>query len=108
MMTQRNNNQDATAVIQWNCRGIRDKMGALQQYLETLNPQPEIIALQETNGPARLPGFITYADPSGKSTAILVKGSIAAVQHLTSQKGCEHTLVEIIPRTTKNAKNYLY
>lgn len=53
------------------------------------------MALQETNGHARIPGFITYVDPSGKSTAILVKGSIAAVQHLTPRKECEHTLVGI-------------
>lgn len=95
------NRQDSTTLLQWNCRGIKDKSAALQQYLGTLSPPPDIIAVQETNGPTKLPGYVTYTDPSGRSTATLIKSNIAALQHLTPQRECEHTLVELIPRTAK-------
>lgn len=105
MTTQSNNRTNATVVLQWNCRGIKDKQGVLQQYVSSLDPQPEIIALQETNSNPCLPGYITYADPTKKSTAILVKGCVAAAQHLTQQKDCAHTFVEILSQSTKKKSN---
>lgn len=107
MTTRPNDRTNTTVVLQWNCRGIKDKHGSLQQYVTSLDPQPDIIALQETNSKPRLPGYITYADPTEKSTAILVKGCVAAIQHLTPQKDCEHTLVEILSQSTKKKSNLL-
>ncbi|XP_050022658.1 uncharacterized protein [Dermacentor andersoni] len=37
--------------------------------------------------------------------ALLVRTNIAATQHLTAQKGCEHTLVEVHTRTIGSAGN---
>ncbi|XP_040072031.2 uncharacterized protein LOC120844346 [Ixodes scapularis] len=105
MTTRPNNNTNDTVALQWNCRGIKDKQGALQQYVSSLDPQPEIVALHETNRSPHLPGHAAYADPTEKSTAILIKGCIAAMQHLTTQKDCEHTLVEIISKSTKKKSN---
>lgn len=104
-MATSQSNQEATALLQWNCRSFKGKAGALQQYLNTLNPQPDVIAVQETNGPTKLPGYITYEDPSKKATATLVRNKIAATQHLTPQRGCEHTLLEILTPSTKQKSN---
>lgn len=65
------------------CHSFKSKAGALQQYLNTLDPKPDIIAVQETNGPTKLPGYITYEDPSKKAAATLVRNKIADTQHLT-------------------------
>lgn len=61
--------------------------------------------MQETNGRPKLAGYITYTDPSEKSTATLVKSSVAATQHLTPQRGCEHVLVEIHSREVGSGNN---
>ncbi|KAG0439500.1 hypothetical protein HPB47_016620 [Ixodes persulcatus] len=45
-----------------------------------------------------LAGYITYTDPSEKGNAILVCNNVAATQHVTAQRGCEHTLIEIHSR----------
>lgn len=80
-------------------------MGELQQYIGSLDTKPDVIALQETNGKVRLPGYVAYSDPSGKATAILIRNNLAATQHLTAQKGCEHTLVEIHSRSISDKQN---
>lgn len=68
--------------------------------MNTLENQPAIIALQETNGRPKIPGYVTYTDPTGMGTAILVENHVAATQHVTAQAGCEHTLIEVHARVT--------
>lgn len=104
-MASSNRLENTATIIQWKCRGIKEKVGELQQFVATLDPQPDIIALQEVNSRARLPGYVTYTDPTGKATATLVRKNVAATQHLTSQKGCEHTLIEVHSSSTKKKDN---
>lgn len=104
-MAPSNRSGNTTTIIQWNCRGIKEKVGELQQFIATLDPQPDIIALQEVNSRTHLPGYVTYTDPTGKATATLVRKNVAATQHLTSQKGCEHTLIEVHSSSTKQKGN---
>ncbi|KAH7959489.1 hypothetical protein HPB49_011458 [Dermacentor silvarum] len=59
----------------------------------------------ETNGKPRLPGYVTYTDPTEKGTAVLVRSNVAATQHATAQGGCEHTLVEIHAREIGSSGN---
>lgn len=97
--------KETATLLQWNCRGIRNKIGELQLYLDNLEQKPDVIALQETNGRIKLAGYITYTDPSEKGTATLVRSNVAATQHVTAQRGCEHTLIEIHERKVGNASN---
>lgn len=64
-----------------------------------------MLALQETHGRPRLPGYGTYTEPTEAGTAILVRNNVAATQHLTEQRGCEHTLVEVHTSTIGGAGN---
>lgn len=52
-----------------------------------------------------MPGYVTYTDPTGKATATLVRKNIAATHHLTSHKGCEHTLIDVHSSSTKKKEN---
>ncbi|XP_077553121.1 uncharacterized protein LOC144167835 [Haemaphysalis longicornis] len=97
--------QESTLIYQWNCRGIKQKDAELFTHIEGLDQKPDVVALQETHGRPRLPGYVTYTDPTEKGTAILVRNNIAATQHITPQHGCEHTLIEIHTRTIGNGKN---
>ncbi|KAH9381257.1 hypothetical protein HPB48_003238 [Haemaphysalis longicornis] len=51
--------------------------------------------MQETNNKPELLGFVTYVDSTERGTAALVRNAVAATQHLTTHRGCEHTLIEI-------------
>lgn len=105
-MKKSKHDQNSTTIIyQWNCRGIKNKLGELSLHIENLEQKPDVIALQETNDRPKLAGYITYTDPSEKSTAILVRSNIAATQHVTAQRGCEHVLIEIHKRSIGNEKN---
>ena len=48
-------------IIQWNCQGIRKKIGELVSFLNTLKVLPDIILIQETflknRHPFKLPGY---------------------------------------------------
>ncbi|KAL1482160.1 hypothetical protein MTO96_033996 [Rhipicephalus appendiculatus] len=60
----------------------------------------------EDDGTAtKLPGYVTYTDPTEEGTAVLVRSNVAATQHVTAQGGCEHTLIEIHARTIGNTGN---
>ncbi|KAH7959685.1 hypothetical protein HPB49_013042 [Dermacentor silvarum] len=85
-------------ILQWNCRDFRNKAGELKQHVGSLENKPDVIVLQEINQRPRFPGYVTYVDPTEKGTAALIRNSIAATQHLTAQRGCEHTLVELHSR----------
>ncbi|XP_077548311.1 uncharacterized protein LOC144161527 [Haemaphysalis longicornis] len=74
-------------------------------HIDGLEHKPDVIALQETNSKPRLPGYVTYTDPTEEGTAVLVRSNVAATQHVTAQGGCEHTLVEIHARTIGNTGN---
>ncbi|KAH9382921.1 hypothetical protein HPB48_023551 [Haemaphysalis longicornis] len=90
---------------QCNCRGIKNKSAELQLHIESHGQKPDVIALQETRGRPRIPGYVTYADPSEEGTAVLARSNVAGTQHLTAQKGCEHTLVDIHARTIGSGGN---
>lgn len=66
--------------------------------MDNLEQKLDAIALQETNGRVKLEGCIIYTDHSEKSTATVVRISVATTQHATAQRGCEHTLIEIDDR----------
>ncbi|XP_077534500.1 uncharacterized protein LOC144146420 [Haemaphysalis longicornis] len=77
----------------------------LNLYISGQDDPPAIIALQETNGKPRLLGYVTYTDPSGTGTAVLVRNNVAATQHVTAQSGREHTLVEVPAREIGSTRN---
>lgn len=66
-----------------------------------------MIALEETHARPRLPGYVTYTNPTEGGTTIVVRNNVAPTQHLTAQSGCEHTLVEVHTRTIGGAGNLL-
>lgn len=98
---------EVTTIYQWNCRSIKDKKMELILHIggQDSHRQPLIIALQETKVKPRMPGYITYTDPTEKSTAVLVRNTVAATQHVTAQHGCDHVLIEIHARDIGHAKN---
>lgn len=96
---------ETTLLYQWNCRGIRNKAAELQLHIDGHDQEPDVIALQETHGSPRLPGYVSYTDQTEGGTAILVRNNVAATQHLTAQQGCEHTLVEIHTRNIGSSGN---
>lgn len=104
---KRVDDREVSVIYQWNCRSIRDKDKELIMHMggQDRQRQPVVIALQETRGKPRLPGYITYTDPSEISTAILVRNTVTATQHITAQHGCEHTLIEIHARDIGSARN---
>ncbi|KAH7980510.1 hypothetical protein HPB49_016809 [Dermacentor silvarum] len=59
----------------------------------------------ETNGKPRLPGYVTYTDPTENGTAVLVRSNVASTQHVTAQGGCENTLVETHAREIGSSGN---
>lgn len=48
-MRPRTERAETTTILQWNCRGFKDKAGELQQYIQTLEVKSDVIALEETN-----------------------------------------------------------
>lgn len=108
-----NSGKSAMYVIwQWNCRGFRRKRGNLQQFLQTKDSEaPDIIALQETGGQAKLSGYASFcSDVSGTGKApiaTLIKRNIPALIHETGIVSVEHVLVEIIP-TAKRGTGSLF
>lgn len=104
---KRKDNKEVSIVYQWNCRSFRDKDRELILHIggQDRYRQPVIITLQETKVKPRMPGYITYTDPTEKSTAILVRNTVAATQHITAQHGCDHTLVEIHARDIGSTRN---
>ena len=101
-------NLKKTVIWQWNCRSFANKKGELVQYYQHSTIKPDIILIQEPNGKAKLPGFISYEDPTGRGTATLVKNNIAATHHITAQRGLEHTLIEVHPKSTKEQEGGLF
>lgn len=88
-------------IWQWNCRGFRPKRGNLRQYLNTLTPaEPDVIALQESGGLAKLSGYRSFsADLPGIKQIVvttLVKRNIPAIQHYTGVDTVEYVLLELL------------
>ncbi|KAH7953687.1 hypothetical protein HPB49_011218 [Dermacentor silvarum] len=54
---------------------------------------------------AKLPGYVTYTDPTENGTVELIRSNVAATQHVTAQGGCEHTLVKIHAREIGSSGN---
>ena len=85
-------------VWQWNCRGYRNKRGALAQYIAGLDKPPDIIALQETGADKpSLAGYQTLAANTGRRAAILAANHINARVHDLEEESTDHVLIEILP-----------
>lgn len=82
---------------QWNCRGYRRKRAVLQQLLIGKDC-PDVIALQETGGIAKLSGYQSF-NTSGEKAGVttLVKRNITAIAHDTGISHVEHVLLELTP-----------
>lgn len=48
------------SLIQWNCRGFKNKRNALHQWIQNLPRKPDILLLQETGKHPTLPGYSTF------------------------------------------------
>lgn len=97
LMMERNN----YTIWQWNCRGFRRKRGNLQQFVDTRDA-PDIIALQEVMGQAKLAGYKSYSPANvmySPSISILVRRNLPVLQHhFDEDMGIAHVFLELIPR----------
>lgn len=86
-------------IWQWNCRGLRKKRSNLQFYLGTHQTPPNILALQETGGKAKLASCRAFIDLNATSktatVTTLVGRNLPTLQHDTEEKTIEHVLLEI-------------
>lgn len=114
MARTRRNHSSKFLIWQWNCRGYRRKRGNLQQHLLSMGLEgaPDVIALQETNGQAKLPGFKSFIPVDGAQgeepfilVTTLVKRNIPVIQHTTGIHGADHVLLEIISTSGLNRGN---
>lgn len=96
MASPRTPNPHTLRIWQWNCRGYKQKQGLLHQYIGSVDHPPDIIALQETNATAKLPGYITHTTQEGRDVCTLVRKDIIAVQHILTASEHDHTFTELI------------
>lgn len=96
-------NSNRYTIWQWNCRGYRRKRGNLQQFIDSKSAGgvPDVIALQETGGQAKLSGYTSYFDEEhsdDKRTPVttLVRRNVPAMRRETGIGTVDHVLVEII------------
>lgn len=101
-MNRKQPNPTSTTLLQWNCRGLKQKAASLTQFLTTLDSKPAVIALQETNSHMKLPGYVAYGSSDNYSTLTLIRSTISAVNHVTPQRGCNHVLTELLSPSPKN------
>lgn len=97
-------------IWQWNCRGFRRKRGNLRQYIDTkVQEAPDVIALQETGGQAKLSGYKSYGNAleDKASVATLVRRNLPVIEHETGVATVAHVLVEIIP-TKQRSKGSVF
>lgn len=66
------------SVLQWNCRGFRQKQGELHSWIEKLKIRPDIIALQEPGKNPKLYGYTTHQ--VSPTTAFLTRKDLLASQ----------------------------
>lgn len=113
-----NNRNNRYVVWQWNCRGFRRKRGNLDQFIlnKGIEERPDVICLQETGNPAKLPNYKTFSQESEPSSsdrnkkpvvATLIKRNLPVIQHDTGIEAIDHVLVEIIP-TKKRGEGSLF
>ena len=96
-----------TTIWQWNCRGFRNKRGALAHFIASRDSPPEVLALQETGKDLPiLSGYqtITHSRENPR-IATLIQNHITAKQHEFDQTPVEHVIVEILP-TRKNTPRF--
>ncbi|KAH9379342.1 hypothetical protein HPB48_013560 [Haemaphysalis longicornis] len=86
-----------TIVWQWNCRGFREKRSELIQYITTHETPPHVVALQESNTHASLPGYITFHADGTRVLHTLVSRSITAIQPSLPLAGAPGVLLELLP-----------
>ncbi|KAM7294229.1 hypothetical protein ISCGN_023746 [Ixodes scapularis] len=96
-------------IWQWNCRGFRRKRGNLQQYVSTKEEEskPDVIAVQETWGMAKLSGYRAYGKDAKEKTRVttLVRRNLPVIQHDTGISTVEHVLIEIISNTKRDGRS---
>lgn len=87
-----------TRVWQWNCRGYRNKRGALAQYIAELDTPPDIIALQETGTEKpTLTGYQALVPRTYQRVAVLAANHVNARMHELHDEGTDHVIIEILP-----------
>ncbi|KAG0424056.1 hypothetical protein HPB47_000188 [Ixodes persulcatus] len=80
-----------TRVWQWNCRGYRNKRGALAQYIAGLYKPPDIIALQETGTETpSLSGYKALVPRICQHVAVLAANHVNARMHELSDESIDH------------------
>lgn len=93
---------NGAVVWQWNCRSYRAKRSNLQLHLQSLptNQTPTIIALQETQGPAKLLNYTPFETAHATSirVATLVHRNYTATLHPLEIPNIDGVLVELLPR----------
>lgn len=95
------------SIWQWNFRGHRRKRAVLQQLLLGKD-NPDVIALQETAGMAKLSGYISFSTDDGRSgVTTLVRRNLAVVKHDTEVINVDHVLVELIPAKKKEGSLFV-
>lgn len=101
------NRHSQYCIWQWNCRGYRRKRSVLQQFLLTLDEKntPDIIALQESGGVAKLVGYASFmATPATGDREVLttlVKRNIPVMQHSPLSDAAPHVILEIPPSSRR-------
>ncbi|KAH9378235.1 hypothetical protein HPB48_009937 [Haemaphysalis longicornis] len=112
----KHNDNHSYCTWKWNCRGYRSKRGLLQQHINHIRQNhqsaPDIIALQETEVPAKLSGYTGYhyvptdaGGPSPRGVTTLVHRNIPAKQISLECQGPEYVFLEILPATAKKSKS---
>lgn len=90
--------QQALSLVQWNCRGFKDrtKRAHLRAYIDNLEHPAAVLALQETGAAVKLSGFNAFQrDPS---TCLLVnKGYTAQEVDLDLNLEYSYVMVSVLP-----------
>lgn len=107
-LNQRQDTQGKTTVWQWNCRSFKNKDGSLAQSISSSTSPPDVVALQETNTRAHLPGYVTYCSDTGDSLHTLVSKRLVAIQHHLQQAEPVAIMLELVPREVKRKKGALF
>lgn len=105
---------DTLVILQWNCRGFKDRAGELQQHIiDALETKPDVTALQQQNSKPKLPGYIIYYLRRPVATS---HGNVGPKQHscyatslnITPQRRREHTLASYVATEQAARKTFVY
>ncbi|KAH9384491.1 hypothetical protein HPB48_026499 [Haemaphysalis longicornis] len=93
-----------TVIWQWSCTSFSNRNDDLLQFYQHFTIKPDIILLQELNGNAKAPGFISHKDPKGRSTATLIKNNLPATHHITPRENWNTHSQKSTPSRSTNTK----